>query len=65
MDGNKSMAQRHCIHQGVRRMVAVDNADVLELLNPFKMAPNGTLGPSSTLHNPLTSGNGQSFFICS
>ncbi len=39
MDGGRSMAQRHYIHQGIRRMVAVDNADVLELLNPFKMAP--------------------------
>jgi len=40
MDGRKSMAQRHYIHQGVRRMVAVDNVAAMELLNPFKMAPN-------------------------
>ncbi|UFS97035.1 hypothetical protein [Nocardia huaxiensis] len=39
MDGGRSIAQRHYIHQGMRRMVAVDNADVLELLNPFKMTP--------------------------
>ncbi|WP_232852574.1 hypothetical protein, partial [Nocardia acididurans] len=44
LDGNKSMAQRHYIHQGIRRMVAVDNADVLELLNPFKMAPKWHTG---------------------
>lgn len=59
------MAQRHYIHQGIRRMVAVDNADVLELLNPFKWHQNGTQGPSSAVHNPLTSGNDQSFFIIS
>ncbi|MGW0245115.1 hypothetical protein ACWDYH_00595 [Nocardia goodfellowii] len=35
-NGKKSMAQRHYIHQGERRMVAVDNSEVLELLNPFK-----------------------------
>ncbi|WP_067566756.1 hypothetical protein [Nocardia acidivorans] len=40
MDGAKSMAQRHYIHQGIRRMVVVDNADVLELPDPFRMAPN-------------------------
>ncbi|WP_306358582.1 MULTISPECIES: hypothetical protein [unclassified Nocardia] len=40
MDGNKSMAQRHYIHQGIRRMVAVDNAAVMELLDPAKITPN-------------------------
>ncbi|MFG1791560.1 hypothetical protein [Nocardia sp. NPDC049149] len=35
-NGAKSMAQQHYIHQGIRRMVAVDNSNVLELLNPFK-----------------------------
>lgn len=40
MDGGKSMTQCHYIHQGIRHVVDVDNADVLELLNPFKMAPN-------------------------
>ncbi|WP_157117208.1 hypothetical protein [Nocardia vaccinii] len=39
LDGKKSMAQRHYIHQGIRRMVAVDNAEAMELLNPFKVAP--------------------------
>ncbi|MBY8860832.1 hypothetical protein K7711_30460 [Nocardia sp. CA2R105] len=39
LDGRKSMAQRHYIHQGIRRMVAVDNVDAMELLNPFKVAP--------------------------
>ncbi|MVU77094.1 hypothetical protein GPX89_07510 [Nocardia sp. ET3-3] len=40
LDGNKSMAQRHYIHQGIRRMVAVDNAAVMELLDPAKVTPN-------------------------
>ncbi|WP_306365411.1 hypothetical protein [Nocardia sp. CC227C] len=36
-DGNRSMAQRHYIHKGIRRQVVVDNCEVLELLNPFKV----------------------------
>ncbi|MCU1470863.1 MAG: hypothetical protein JWQ39_2012 [Glaciihabitans sp.] len=48
MDGGKSMAQRHDIHQGIRRMVAVDNADVLESLNPFKLAHCGIVRQSAT-----------------
>ncbi|WP_153806547.1 hypothetical protein [Nocardia sp. SYP-A9097] len=35
IDGKRSMAQEHYIEQGIRRLTAVDNADVLELLNPF------------------------------
>ncbi|GAB2568153.1 hypothetical protein [Nocardia heshunensis] len=48
MDGNKSMAQRHYIHQGIRRMAAVDNAAVMELLDPAKLTFFGPFQQSAT-----------------